>query len=160
MINLFYIKLSVSVMKPLYTIYVTWQNECEWARSNFELRAKEVKNVCFGGIKYLKWSLFVRFLRGVFLFLDTLDDGLMLLLTTSCESVVAKSCIPEYWEYYIEFLITHDSKPVKYDFQNTCWWKQNDCADWHLPHACIRHVFCNLIKYIIVKHVCVNLAKT
>ncbi len=38
-------------------------SECAW--SNFELRAKEVKNVCFGGIKYLKWSLFVRFLRGV-----------------------------------------------------------------------------------------------
>ncbi len=155
MINLFYIKWSVSVMNPLYTIYVTWQNECECARSNFELRAKEVKNVRFGGIKYLKWSLFVRFLRGVFIFLYTLDDGLMLLLSTSCESVVAKSCIPEYWEYSYRIL--------DYTWLQTSeiWFsKQNDCADWHLPHACIRHVFCNLIKYIIVKYVCVNLTKT
>ncbi len=43
----------------------------ECARSNFELRTKEVKNVRFGGIKYLKWSLFVRFLRSIYFSLHT-----------------------------------------------------------------------------------------
>ncbi len=43
-----------------------WQNESECTKSNFELQAKEVKNVSFGRmlqivIKHLKLSLYVRF---------------------------------------------------------------------------------------------------
>ncbi len=65
--------------------------------------------------KHLKWSLFVHFLNGVHFSLLT-SGRLLLFLTTSCRSIVAKRSIPALW-IFISNSRWHKSKPVKYHFQ-------------------------------------------
>ncbi len=100
-------------------------------------------------IKHLKWSLFVRFLRGV-PFSLLASGRLLLILTTSCRSIVAKRSIPDLWIFI-------SNSPVQTSeilFLNPCWWKKSDRADWHLQSACIRRAFPRARNLPYKEHYC------
>ncbi len=77
---------------------------------------------------------------------DDTQIYLLLLRTTSCRSF--QLCEYSYW------ILWHESKPVKYDFQT--WWKQKDHADWHLQWACYFYAFFQ--ERVISLHIIVNMS--
>ncbi len=74
-------------------------------------------------IKHLKWSLFVRFLRGV-PFLCSLSGRLLLLLNKSWRFY---RCKAQHSSFVNNQILDYMSPNQWIWFSNPCWWKQNDC---------------------------------